>query len=137
MPQDVNKSFDIPLHDIKPIVDIQEYSLYYFSALVLLAILAVFGLAYIVYRWIKAKNAFNIRAEHFKTINSLNLNDTKNSAYILTYLGATFKDDSQRHTEMYANLVKRLEAYKYKKEVDEFESEVKGYIEVYKGMLDV
>ncbi|EDZ61575.1 hypothetical protein SMGD1_2157 [Sulfurimonas gotlandica GD1] len=38
---------------------------------------------------------------------------------------------------MYDNLVQRLESYKYKKQVDEFDSEVKGYIEVYKGMIDV
>ncbi|WP_039920245.1 hypothetical protein [Sulfurimonas gotlandica] len=135
--QDNNQTFDIPLHDIKPIVDIQEYSLYYFLGISFFALLLVFGLIYLIYRWVKAKNAFNIRKEHFEVINSLNLSDTKQSAYILTSLGFTFRDDSQRHTEMYDNLVQRLESYKYKKQVDEFDSEVKGYIEVYKGMIDV
>jgi len=137
MQQDINKSFDIPLHDIKPIVDIQEYSLYYFLGISFLLLLLLSGLVYLIYRWVKAKNAFSERKEHFKIIKSLKLNDTKHAAYIITSLGATFKDDSQRHAEMYANLVKRLEAYKYKKEVEKFDSEVKGYIEVYKSMIDV
>jgi hypothetical protein len=137
MQQATAQNFDIPLHDIKPIVDIQEYSLYYFSALVFVGVLILCALAYLIYRWMKARNAFNIRAEHFKTINTLDLTKTKEAAYTITSLGATFKDDSQRHSEMYANLVQRLEAYKYKKEVDGFDSEVKGYIELYKGMLDV
>ena len=135
--QDNTHNFDIPLHDIKPIVDIQEYSLYYLSALVIVGVFVLCGVAYLIYKWMKARNAFNVRVEHFKIINSLKLSETKASAYAITSLGATFKDDSQRHSEMYANLVQRLEIYKYKKEVDKFDSEVLGYIEVYKGMIDV
>ncbi len=137
MNQDINQSFDIPLHDIKPIVDVQEYSLYYFLGISFMALLLISGLIYLIYRWIKAKNAFNQRRENLKIISELNLSDTKHAAYTITSLGAIFKDDSPRHSEMYANLVQRLEQYKYKKEVDEFESDVKGYIEVYKSMLDV
>ncbi len=135
--QGTQQNFDIPLHDIKPIVDVHEYSLYYFLGLVFVGVLIVLALAYLIYKWIKARNAFNIRVEHFKMINSLNLSDTKASAYAITSLGATFKDDSPRHSEMYANLAQRLEVYKYKKEVEEFDSEVLGYIELYKGMIDV
>ncbi|WP_415397976.1 hypothetical protein [Sulfurimonas sp. CS5] len=135
--QDINKSFDIPLHDIKPIVDIQEYSLYIFLGISLVVLLIILGISYLIYKWIKARNAFNIRAEHFKIINSLDFSDTKNAAYTITSLGLTFRNDSQRHSEMYDNIAQRLEAYKYKKEVDEFDSEVIGYIEVYKGMIDV
>ena len=135
--QDINQTFDIPLHDIKTIVDVQEYSLYYFLGISFFALLLLCGVAYILYKWIKARNAFNERKEHFKIIKSLKLTDTKHSAYLITSFGATFKDDSPRHSEMYTNLVQRLEDYKYKKEVEKFDDEVKGYIEVYKGMIDV
>ena len=90
-----------------------------------------------IYQFVKAKKAFNIRKEHLQIINSIDLSDTKQAAYLITSLGLTFRNDSPRHTEMYDNLVQRLESYKYKKQVDEFDSEIKGYIEVYKGMLDV
>nr|WP_321268227.1 hypothetical protein [uncultured Sulfurimonas sp.] len=135
--QDNNQTFDIPLHDIKPIVDIEEYSLYYFLGFTLLASVVLFAIIYLIYKYIKSKNTYNKRKEHFKIINSLNFNDTKRTAYAMTTFGLTFKDDSQRHEEMYSNIVKRLETYKYKKEVDKFDSEVLGYIEVYKGMIDV
>jgi hypothetical protein len=55
---------------------------------------------------------------------------------MITSLGATFKDDSPRHKEMYENLTNRLEEYKYKKEVESFSGEVLGYIELYKEMID-
>jgi len=131
------QSYDIPLHDIKPIVDVEEYSLYYFlgTAFVVLVVIAL--LSYLLYIYMKKRNAFNIRKEHFKLLNSLDLSDTKQSAYAITNYGATFKDDSDRHKEMYNNITNRLEGYKYKKKVDSFDDETLGFIELYKGMIDV
>ncbi len=131
------QSYDIPLHDIKPIVEVQEYSFYYFLGAISLAAVVLLSIAYFIYIWLKKRNAFNIRKEHFKILNSLDLDDTKKSAYAITFYGATFKDDTPRHQEMYENIVGRLAAYKYKKEVDAFENEVIGYIELYKEMIDV
>ena len=135
--QGQNKSFDIALHDIKPIVDIQEYSFYYLLGASLFVLFIILGLIYLMYKWIKAKNAFNIRRENIKIINSLNLSETKDSAYTITSLGLVFKDDTPEHTQIYDNLVQKLESYKYRKEVEEFDSEVLSLIEQYKGMIDV
>jgi Tfp pilus assembly protein PilO len=131
------QNYDIPLHDIKPILEVQEYSLYYFMALCLFGILLLSGLVYIFYKKMKAKKRFNIRQEHRKLLKNLDVKDTKNAAYSITLYGFTFKDDSPRHSEMYKNLSQRLEAYKYKKNVECFDEEVLGYIELYKGMVDV
>lgn len=131
------QSYDIPLHDIKPIVEIEEYSLYFLIALVLIAAVFIFTIAYLIYKWLKKRNRYNKRREHFNILNSLDIGNAKESAYAITLYGATFKDDTLRHKEMYENLVARLDRYKYKKEVGAFDSEVLGYIELYKGMLDV
>ena len=135
--QEKKQIFDIPLHDIKPIVDMEEYSLYYLLGVSFVSLLILLGIIYLIYKYIKAKNAYNIRKEHYKIISSIDLSNTKHAAYMITSLGLTFKDDSQRHLEMYNNIVQRLESYKYRKEVDIFDTEVIGYIEVYKGMIDV
>lgn len=131
------QNFDIPLHDIKPIVDIQEYSLYYFVGLISVVVFLACGIAYLLYLWFKRRKTFNIRKEHMKLINSLDLSETKKAAYAITVYGVTFADDSPRHVQMYKNLAKRLEVYKYKKSVDAFDDEAIGYIELYKGMIDV
>ncbi|MDQ7067085.1 MAG: hypothetical protein Q9M40_03250 [Sulfurimonas sp.] len=128
---------DIPLHDIKPLIEIQEYSLYYFSALVIFVSLIVLLLSYLLYRYIKEKNSFNIRAEHLKLLKALDLSNTKKAAYELTLYGATFKDDSENHAKTYETLVHDLEMYKYKKSVESFSEETKNRIETYVGMLDV
>jgi hypothetical protein len=132
-----NKIPEIPIHDIKPIVDIQEYSFYYFLGISFVALLFVGAIAFLIYKYIKQRNAYNVKKEHFKIINELDLTNTKESAYAITLYGATFKDDSDRHKEMYKNIVDRLEVYKYKKDVEVFDKEILGYIDLYRGMLDV
>ncbi|MBW6489173.1 hypothetical protein [Sulfurimonas sp.] len=131
------QSYDIPLHDIKPIVDVQEYSFYYFLGISFFVSLLVLTVAYLIYMLLQKRNRFNIRKEHFKLLNTLDLSDAKRSAYDITLYGATFKNDSPRHQEMYENLIERVEIYKYKKDVDALSGEVIGYIELYKGMIDV
>ncbi len=131
------QNYDIPLHDIKPIIEIQEYSLYYLIALILVGAFLVLGTLYLLYKWMQNRNRFNVRKEHLSLINELDLTQTKETAYLITSYGLTFKDDSPSHAETYKNLTDRLEEYKYKKEVEGFDKEVLGYIEIYKGMLDV
>ena len=131
------KSYDIPLHDIKPIVDVQEYSFYYFLGLIGIVIVVIIGISYLIYLWYKKKTAFNLRVYHSQLLNELDLQDTKKSAYAISAYGETFKDDSPRHSEMYKNLSTRLQEYKYQKNVENFDDEILGYIELYKGMIDV
>jgi len=133
----MQKHYDIPLHDIKPLLEVEEYSLLYSIGLAFFILLLLLGALYLLYKWLHKRNAYNIRKEHFRLLEALDFSDTKNSAYLVTLYGATFKDDSPRHSEMYTNLTQRLSNYKYKKEVEVFDDEVRGYIELYKGMIDV
>jgi hypothetical protein len=137
MDNNIGQSYDIPIHDIKTIVEVQEYSFYYLLVLSIFALILFAGLVYLVYRYIKNKNSYNQRREHLKIINNLDLDDTKKAAYALSLYGATFKDDGERQKGMYENLTSRLEIYKYKKSVDAFDKETLSYIELYKGMIDV
>lgn len=131
------QEFDIPLHDIKPIVEVQEYSLYYLLGTITLGLIVLAIIIYLLYLWYKKRNAYNQRKEYLKLINELNLSDTKNTAYAISFYGSVFKDDSPRHQEMFRNIGERLELYKYKKSVEAFDEETLGYIDIYKGMLDV
>ena len=135
--KDTQKIYDVPLHDIKEIVEVQEYSFYYLLGTVFLAILALIVLVYLIYKFIQKMNAYNERKEHLKLLNSLDLTDTKNAAYAISRYGITFANDGQRESEMYKNITSRLEQIKYKKSVKEFDTETLGYIELYKGMIDV
>ena len=128
---------EIPLHDIKPLLEIQDYSFYYFLAVVSVVSIIVLALLYLLYRYFRGKKKFDIRKEHYKVLQSINLKDTKKAAYLLTQYGATFADDSDRHQKTYKEMLDKLEKYKYKKSVDDFDRETLRVIELYKGMIDV
>ena len=132
-----NKMPEIPLHDIKPLVEIQEYSFYYFIALVVLGLAVIGVVVYLLVKYFQAKKAFNIRKEHLKLLNAVDFKDAKRSAYDLTFYGATFEHDTPRHHEMYEEMLDKLEAYKYKKDVSEIDAEVREYVDLYRGMIDV
>ena len=128
---------DIPIHDIKPLIEIQEYSFYYFLALVGFGIIVLLLLAYFLYSYVKNKNKYNIRKEHLQLLTALDISDTKQAAYDVTLYGATFMQDSQNHQKSYETLVEALEEYKYKKNVKAFDTQRQNLIESYIGMLNV
>ena len=135
--KNIQKVYDVPLHDIKEIVEVQEYSFYYLLGAISLAIVALLVLGFLLYKYIQKLNAYNERKEHLKLLNSLDLSDTKNAAYAISKYGITFANDGVRESEMYKNITSRLEQFKYKKSVEEFDKETLGYIELYKDMIDV
>ncbi len=100
MNQDMNQSFNIELHDIKPLVEIQEYSFYYLLGISLVVVSVLFAIIFFAYKWYQNRSRFNQRANNLKIINALDFKDIKHSAYTITMLGAIFKDDSPRHQEM-------------------------------------
>jgi len=133
----MEQTSNIQLHDIKTIVDVEEYSRYYLLGGAILVLFKFIGIIYLLIKWYKNRNKYNQRKDYLKALKSLDLNDTKKTAYAITFYGFLFKDDSPRHAEMFKNITQRLEPYKYKKVVDKLDKETLGYIELYKEMLDV
>lgn len=131
------QSNEIPIHDIKPLLEVEDYSIYYFFGLIGVAIILVSGIAYLLYVWFRRRKAFNIRKEHIKLLKSVDFSDAKKAAYDITFYGATFKDDGQRQADMFKNLTDRLQDYKYKKNVESIDKETLSYFELYKEMCDV
>ncbi len=128
---------EIKIRDIKPLLEVPDHSLYLFIGVVLLALVVLGGFIYLASKWIKTRNRLNLRKNMYQKLLHVELSDAKKAAYEITKYGAFFKDDSPRNSEMYLNLIARLERYKYKKEVGPFEYEERSYFELYKGMIDV
>lgn len=135
--KDVKQNYDIPLHDIKPIVDIEEYSLYYFLGYIAIGVIIATVFIYFIYRWYKKRNRFNIRSYHKELFDSVDINETKKAAYLITTCAHTFKNDSDEHQKAYRELIARLEEFKYRKSVDKFDEKTIGFIETYKSMIHV
>ena len=130
-------SIDIPLHDIKPLVEVPDYSLYILIASVAVLLALAIGVIFFV-RYMLNRKKENMRIEEFKNLENIDFSDAKQAAYDISHYGLFFRDDSPRHFEAYQNLVLRLGQYKYKKDVDKtLDNETKGYYDIYVGMIDV
>ena len=111
---------ELKLHDIKDIVEIPDNSIYYFSGLVFLIILALVILGWMVYKFLKRRHEIDMQKAYMKNLLELDLGQTKESAYALTMYGDLLDKDEQQE-DQYAHLIEALEAFKYRKEVETFD----------------
>lgn len=130
-------AYDIPLHDIKPLMEVPDSS---FTILMIVVVIltAVFtGASYLFYRYMESKKRVDHRKIHYKALQKVDFRDAKRAAYAITEHGRIFAEDSERLNESYLNLVSRLEAYKYKKVVSTIDDESRSYYKIYLEMIDV
>ena len=130
-------SADIPLHDIKPLMEVPDQSLIWFVLTLFGTLAAVVLAAYFLVQWIRKRRADSLRRTHYDALVSIDFNEAKAAAYAITRYGHTFSDDAPRLKEAYDALVERLAPYKYRKVVDAIDDETRAYFDIYMGMIDV
>lgn len=132
----MNQSLDIPLHDIMPLVEVPDTSIYWFSALIVV-VLVVFASGVIWFlKWKKSKKITQ-RQLHYEALQKIDLKNPKHSAYTISKEGYFFAHDNERTLGAYQNLFNRLEPYKYAPTVEKIDEETLGYYHVYLGIIDV
>ena len=130
-------SYDIPLHDIKPLMAVPDSSFIVFSVILFIAVVLASGALYLLYRLVRNRRSLNLRKIHYAALEAVDFSDPKRAAYAITDHGRIFADDSERLHEAYANLVSRLDQYKYRKRVEAIDDESRSYYKIYLGMIDV
>jgi len=113
---------NLTLRDIKPLMEIPDYSYYLFVGIVALLSIVLFLLLFFLIRHFWKNKKANMKKLYFKQLKTINWEDSKKAAYEVTKLGRYFIDD-KRCNEIYQQLLPMLEEYKYKKEVPEVSSE--------------
>lgn len=130
-------SYDIPLHDIKPLMEVPDNSFVLLSGIIIVATLLLSGGLYLLYKFVKSRQTLNRRKIHYTALEEIDFSDPKKAAYAITDHGRIFADDSERLREAYDNLVVRLNRYKYRKSVEAVDEESRSYFNIYLGMIDV
>lgn len=110
------------LRDIKGLLDIQEYSLYFLIAIIFACILVLF----FILRKLFSKKRQNKKERNYKKeFKELEIDDAKECAYQLSLLLPYIIKEK----EVYEEFLSSLQKYKYKKEVGELSSKEKATIE--------
>jgi hypothetical protein len=132
----MSQSVDIPLHDIMPLVEVPDTSIYWFGALVVAGLVLLALIVFALLRW-KRGRKISERRLHFEVLRNINLKNSKQSAYTISKEGAFFAHDNERTLNTYQNLFARLEPYKYAPAVANIDEETLGYYHLYLEMIDV
>lgn len=115
-------SMDIPVHDVAPLLEIQEYSLVWFAVL----IICVFIVSYSVLMKMRLRGKPkepNERQKSYERLMHVDLSDSKKAAYAISNEASFFAQDNESMQSDYRILLEHLEQYKYAPNVEPIDKE--------------
>jgi len=103
------------LRDIKGLVEVTDYSLYYLLGLSTVVLIIVGILGYLLYKKMTQKTPMSQQKLAKSLLKELEITDAKGSVYTFSHLAQYAVTDALQ--EELQSILKELEPYKYKKEV--------------------
>lgn len=127
---------DIPLHDIKGLVEVPDNSFLYLLMIigVIVAIVLIPLIIWMLKKY-KKNRSVNLRKEYLQKIHSINTQNAKEAAYEMSKYGRLLAE-SAREIEVLESLDSRLEKYKYKKDVEKLDDDTLAYYQLLLEVLD-
>ncbi len=123
------------LRDIKPLVEIPDYSFYLYWGLVLVAVVITLLAVYLGYRkWLEHREQ-NRQKQYLEVLNSIDWTSPKKAAYRATHYGRLLCKDERRE-KLFEQMLPELEKYKYKKEVQGVDEETMRAFELFKKVCN-
>ena len=123
------------LIDIRPIIEISDYSLYLLIITILSALFISYKLFKLFYKIAKNNCKINCQKYYFIKFISIDWSNPKEAAYLATKYGEILAQDKRRR-ELFLQLKKHLDTYKYKKNVADIDEETLNYYNLYKQVCD-
>lgn len=131
----MSQTINIPLHDIMPLLEVSDTSIYWFGALVFLGLMFFASSVILFLKWNRDQK-INERQKHYEALQKIDFKNPKESAYSITKEGYFFSHDTEQTFNAYQNLLIRLEPYKYATTVQKIDEETVncyyGYLEMVK-----
>lgn len=118
------------LRDIKPLVEIADFSIYIYLSLWILTFVAVGVLAYWAIKKYRETRKINIEKVYLEKMDNIEWSNSKSASYEATEYGRYLANDERRKS-IYQDMVAGLEKYKYREDNLEMESDDKRLFELY------
>ena len=120
------------LKDIKGIVEVVDYSMYYLLGIIFAVLLMMIGIIYL-YKKPKRRKKPTSRVVALGNLKNINYANAKDTAYSFTLNTPFFINEKNR--DQYESILQKLEIYKYAKEVPQINEDLKNEIQKYIGRL--
>lgn len=111
------------LRDIKGLVEVTDYSLYYLLGLMGIVVVVLLVLGALLYKYLIKKEPMTQRKVAMALLDKFEFTETKESVYTFTHLAQYAAKENQRK-ELEA-LLAELDVYKFRKEVPELDDTLK------------
>jgi predicted Ser/Thr protein kinase len=118
------------IKDIKPLVEIPDYSFYCYIGLVATISTLLVVVIYLIIKHIKKLKKESKRKTLLKEIKNLKIDSSKEFAYRVTYLGRELAK-SDRSKRVLDGLIAKLEDYKYRKSVPSLSKDIQNEYELF------
>jgi len=126
----------IQIHDIKPIVKIPDFSIYFYYGIIVLFIIALCLILFFLFKFFKPKQKSQ-EYQYYQCLQNLDFTHSKKAAYTISKYGRILAQD-ERQKRLMDELDESLSIYKYKKDVTaSFSNEIKTKFKVFMESLDV
>ena len=112
------------LHDIKGIVEVTDYSLYYLLATVGVSVMVLIVVGIMLYKYLSKKDLLTQKKVAMELLKKFEFGDAKESVYEFSHLAQYAVNDTQR--KELEELLAELECYKFKKDVPELDEKLKA-----------
>jgi len=123
------------LKDIKPLIEIPDSSFYLYWGLILFASILLFAVLFFVVKKLWESRKINLAKGYVEVLKKIDWKDTKKSAYDATHYGRLLATD-ERRKELFSQLEVMLEPYKYKKEVENIDTDTHNKFNLYVQVVD-
>jgi hypothetical protein len=127
---------DIPVHDVAPLLEVREYSLYGFLAVITITLLFVVVLVKQIRMRNKSKEV-NERTARYENLIAIDVRNPKAAAYAIGEQGVFFSHDNKETLDLYKTLFERLEPYKYAPKVEPIDEETLAVYHAYQKLIIV
>lgn len=127
---------DIPVNDIAPLAEVNDYSIYLFVGVAVVFVVLVVTIFFLASKKWRSRR-LSKRALAYKKLQIIDFSDPKHAAYTISETGRLFVSDNERTERAYHNLFERLEPYKYAPNVEPINEETIGYYRLYLDIIDV
>lgn len=125
----------LKLHDIKDIVEIPDNSFLFLVLISIFCFILLIILIVFVTRMIKRKKP-NRRKEYLSNLKNIDFSNSKKSAYEISKYSRLLAK-TPREIKLANELIEELDKYKYKKEVDKIDDNIKAKLSIFMESLDV
>ena len=126
---------DIPLHDIKPLVEVPDNSLAILIAVVIVSLVLLGALTIWILSLYKETKEQKLRKLYLEKIHHIDISNAKEAAYEMSYYGQRLAKE-KREIDMLESLETRLKEYKYKKDVNKLDEDTLAYYKLFLEVLD-